>query len=61
MTVNDLKINEFQNNNKILIPSDLKQYFLLINGSNDMPLYFIALIEYLMNLKTGTEYQTITN
>lgn len=38
MTVNDLKINEFQNNNKILIPSDLKQYFLLINGSNDMPL-----------------------
>ncbi|SHF48290.1 SMI1/KNR4 family protein [Chryseobacterium takakiae] len=37
-TVDDLKIHEFQNNNAVLIPSDLKQYFMLINGSDDIPL-----------------------
>ncbi|MCF2217924.1 SMI1/KNR4 family protein [Chryseobacterium sp. PS-8] len=36
--VNELKIIEFENNNDVLIPSDLKQYFTLINGSGDVPL-----------------------
>ncbi|MDP9959167.1 SMI1/KNR4 family protein [Chryseobacterium lathyri] len=37
-TANYFQIQEFENNNKVLVPSDLKQYFLLINGSGGSPL-----------------------
>lgn len=38
ITANNFEIQEFENNNKVLIPSDLKQYFILLNGSEGSPL-----------------------
>lgn len=33
------KISEFQNYYNVLLPADFKRYFLLINGSNGIPLH----------------------